>query len=131
MTIKGSSIDSNSLINHTSTGFIHLPRYPHAYPSTLTQNFTIENKNSSGFIRLVFDDFHINYRSLLQIIDGDEIIFDSRTAQNRRPRAIQSSGPLLRINFAANYFTNLIGFKAKYEFVDSDKWPDRPISKYL
>lgn len=80
-------------------------------------------------MRLQFDDYHINYRSLLQIIDGDEIVFDSRTAQNRRPKAIQSTGPTLRVYFSANYFTNLVGFKARYEFVDDKTWEERPISR--
>jgi hypothetical protein len=44
------------------TNYIQSPRYPQAYPPTVVQNFTIENTNSSGFVRLVFDDFHINYR---------------------------------------------------------------------
>lgn len=68
----------------------------------------------------------------MQIFDGSELIFDSRTAQNRRPKAIQSSTSKLRVTFSANYFTSIIGFKAKYEFVKSGKnWADQPISKFF
>lgn len=115
--------------HHNSFGYIQSPRYPHAYPATISQNFTIQNSNSSGFVRLQFDDYRINYRSLIQIVDGNEIVFDSRTTHNRRPGAIQSTGSVLHINFAANYFTNLVGFKARYSFVNDREWQDRPISE--
>lgn len=55
--------------NQSSLGFIQTPRYPDAYPRMLVKNYTLINRNQSGFVRLTFDDFHVHYQSELKVAE--------------------------------------------------------------
>ncbi|CAJ0585248.1 unnamed protein product, partial [Mesorhabditis spiculigera] len=110
----------------TTTGYIQSPRYPSAYPSTLEKTWLLQNTNPSGYVRLIFDDFQIHFHSQLTIEESNgELLTDTR--QNpRRPAALVSSGPALKIVFHANDFTKLVGFRARYEFVEQREWAEKP-----
>ncbi|RCN44060.1 hypothetical protein ANCCAN_09923 [Ancylostoma caninum] len=65
--VTGSPSDSILSPNHSSMGFIESPRYPAAYPRSLIKNYTLVNTNPNGYIRLVFDDFHVHFQSEMQV----------------------------------------------------------------
>lgn len=120
-----------------SIGYIQSPA-SNAYPRNFVKNYTLINQNTNGFIRLVFDDFKIHFKSLLKvhlfyflyclffwIFDSDETeIFNSKE-DYRRPPAILSKSNKLTIVFESNNFIQEIGFRARYEFIDTEEWPDR------
>ncbi|CAJ0944551.1 unnamed protein product, partial [Mesorhabditis belari] len=102
----------------STIGYIQSPRYPAAYPRSMEKKWILENKRSDGFIRLIFDDF--------QIVDSDGKELISTRRNFRRPPAIVSVGPRLEISLSARDFTQMIGFRARYEFVENREWPDQP-----
>ncbi|KAK0422403.1 hypothetical protein QR680_007551 [Steinernema hermaphroditum] len=110
----------------SAIGFIQSPRFPDAYPRNIQKNFTIVNRNPKGFVRLVFDDFHMHFQSEMRILDSDFTeLFNSRS-DYRRPPALSSKADRLFVIFASHDFSQLIGFRAKYEFVDDKEWPEQP-----
>ncbi|KAK6728391.1 hypothetical protein RB195_005812 [Necator americanus] len=127
--ITGSSTDSFLSPNQSSLGFIESPRYPAAYPRSLLKNYTLINSDQNGYIRLVFDDFHVHFQSEMQIFDSDGREIISTKSENRRPPAILSTGNRLKIQFNAHDFTQTVGFRARYEFVNDKEWADKPNSR--
>ncbi|KAI6178777.1 Low-density lipoprotein receptor domain class A [Aphelenchoides besseyi] len=124
--IEGSPFPTAPNPEQTAVGVIESPRYPSAYPQQLVQNVTLVNKNSTGFVRLTFDDFHISQRSELRILDSNDRLLFTTIGEHRRPPPLVSSGPRIRIIFLANGATALIGFRAKYQFVAQQSWPQMP-----
>ncbi|KAK6039477.1 hypothetical protein COOONC_23019, partial [Cooperia oncophora] len=64
--IKGVPSDNLLSPDQTSTGFIESPRYPDAYPRALEKKYTLTNLKKNGYVRLVFDDFHVHFQSEMQ-----------------------------------------------------------------
>ncbi|KAK6039475.1 Low-density lipoprotein receptor domain class A, partial [Cooperia oncophora] len=62
----------------------------------------------------------------IQIVDSDGRELINTKRENRRPPAILSSGNRLTLYFKAHDFTQTVGFRARYEFVDEKEWSDRP-----
>ncbi|KAI1718717.1 low-density lipoprotein receptor domain class A domain-containing protein [Ditylenchus destructor] len=121
---------SESILMHQlAAGFIQSPRFPEPYPRILTKNYTLVNKDLSGFVRLIFDDFHIHYLSELKILDSDEQELFSTKREHRRPPSLISSGNKMSVIFTAKDFSQVVGFRAHYEFVQSRSWPDQPSPK--
>ncbi|CAD5206311.1 unnamed protein product [Bursaphelenchus okinawaensis] len=113
--------------NFSFDHMISSPRYPEAYPRHMIKNYTIENKNEWGKVKLIFDDFLVDYQSSLRIFDSDETeLFNSQNT-HRRPPAILSNGPKLTILFVSGSFTHLVGFRARFEFVkEFTDWRNLP-----
>ncbi|VDL63427.1 unnamed protein product [Nippostrongylus brasiliensis] len=65
--VTGYPTDNVLSPNQTSIGFIESPRYPDAYPRSLVKKYTLVNTKTGGYIRLVFDDFHLHFQSEMQI----------------------------------------------------------------
>uniref|UniRef100_A0A915CN74 Peptidase A1 domain-containing protein n=1 Tax=Ditylenchus dipsaci TaxID=166011 RepID=A0A915CN74_9BILA len=101
-----------------SIGFIQSPRFPEPYPRILHKNYTLVNRNASGFVRLVFDDFHVHYLSELK-----------HTQRTSSTTCLSLQRNKLTLMFDAKDFTQIVGFKARYEFVDSRRWLDQPTAK--
>ncbi|KAE9419462.1 hypothetical protein Angca_002559, partial [Angiostrongylus cantonensis] len=119
--VVGSPSENILSPNQSSIGFIESPRYPDAYPRSLVKRYMLVNSKPNGYVRLLFDDFHI-FDS-----DGHQLI--NTKAENRRPSAILSTGNRLTIQFKAHDFTQTVGFRARYEFVDDRQWSDKPNSR--
>ncbi|WKX90478.1 hypothetical protein Q1695_009375 [Nippostrongylus brasiliensis] len=124
--VTGYPTDNVLSPNQTSIGFIESPRYPDAYPRSLVKKYTLVNTKTGGYIRLVFDDFHLHFQSEMQILDSDGHVLINTKSDHRRPPAILSSGNRLTLHFKAHDFTHSIGFRARYEFVHDKEWSDRP-----
>ncbi|KJH50002.1 Low-density lipoprotein receptor domain class A [Dictyocaulus viviparus] len=127
--IVGSPSGNVPSSNQTSIGFIESPRYPDAYPRFLVKRYSLVNSQLNGYVRLIFDDFHVHFQSEMQIFDSDDRQIINTKNENRRPPAILSNGNRLTILFRAHNFTQTVGFRARYEFVDDPQWPDRPNSR--
>ncbi|CAD6197604.1 unnamed protein product [Caenorhabditis auriculariae] len=112
--------------NYSSIGFFESPRYPEAYPTNLIKRYFLINSSPNGFIRLIFDDFHVHYQSELQIFDSDGSEILNSRRENRRPSALVTKGSTLTVEFRAHNYTNLVGFRARYEFVMDIPWPEKP-----
>uniref|UniRef100_A0AC34F4U8 CUB domain-containing protein n=1 Tax=Panagrolaimus sp. ES5 TaxID=591445 RepID=A0AC34F4U8_9BILA len=56
---------------------------------------------------------------------ADEELFNTRS-EYRRPPAILSRSNKLTVIFTGHDFTQLVGFRARYEFVENLSWPDKP-----
>ncbi|RCN44061.1 Low-density lipoprotein receptor domain class A, partial [Ancylostoma caninum] len=67
--------------------------------------------------------------SIFQIFDSDGRELINTKNENRRPPAIISTGNKLTIHFNAHDFTQTVGFRARYEFVDNKEWSDKPNSR--
>ena len=63
----GQPSQSIFLANQTSIGFIESPRYPESYPRSVVKNYTLVNVNTAGYVRLIFDDFHVHFQSELKV----------------------------------------------------------------
>uniref|UniRef100_A0A1I7WIS2 Nudix hydrolase domain-containing protein n=1 Tax=Heterorhabditis bacteriophora TaxID=37862 RepID=A0A1I7WIS2_HETBA len=103
--------------------------YPYAYPRSLEKKYSLINQDQKGFVRLIFDDFQVHFQSELQIFDSDGLELINTRKSNRRPPAIISSGNQLIVEFKAHDFTQVVGFRARYEFVDDQNWPQKPNSR--
>ncbi|KHJ96822.1 Low-density lipoprotein receptor domain class A [Oesophagostomum dentatum] len=67
--------------------------------------------------------------SYIEIFDSDDREIINTKNENRRPPAILSSGNRLTVHFNAHDFTQTVGFRARYEFVDDKEWSDKPNSR--
>lgn len=65
--ITGHAEKSIFSANQLAIGYLESPRFPEAYPRLLQKNYTLLNENPNGFVRLIFDDFHVHYLSELRV----------------------------------------------------------------
>uniref|UniRef100_A0A914W6N8 CUB domain-containing protein n=1 Tax=Plectus sambesii TaxID=2011161 RepID=A0A914W6N8_9BILA len=128
--IRGRPSDVGAVGQRSAVGFVESPRYPAAYPRGVHKNYTFLNQQEGGRVRLTFDDFQLHFQSEMKIIDTDgEELLNTRKQFNgatSRPPAIQSKGERLVLLFSGREYTQEVGFRAKYEFVASEYWPEKP-----
>uniref|UniRef100_A0A158P8P0 CUB domain-containing protein n=1 Tax=Angiostrongylus cantonensis TaxID=6313 RepID=A0A158P8P0_ANGCA len=108
--VVGSPSENILSPNQSSIGFIESPRYPDAYPRSLVKRYMLVNSKPNGYVRLLFDDFHVHFQSEMQIFDSDGHQLINTKAENRRPSAILSTGNRLTIQFKAHDFTQTVHY---------------------
>ncbi|XP_070559857.1 uncharacterized protein [Ptychodera flava] len=113
-------------------GHIVSPNFPNNYPTEKFEcSYHIENE-AGGHVRLVFDDFMLARWDVIKIWYGKERSDRDNHKETfygkRRPYPIVSKGRSIWIEFNSDQCRRTsTGFKATYEFVDSEKWEDKPL----
>ncbi|GMT28090.1 hypothetical protein PFISCL1PPCAC_19386 [Pristionchus fissidentatus] len=110
----------------TTNDYIQSPRFPSAYPRDIEKKYTLSNADPSGFVRISFDDFHIDSQSELEVLDSDGSSLFTSISDFRRPPAMKSRGREMTVNMRGNGGTKEIGFRAKFDFVNDTQWPEMP-----
>ncbi|XP_072179719.1 uncharacterized protein [Diadema setosum] len=128
----GDSIVGSVSVNQE--GSFSAPNFPHSYPredSFYQCTYTLTNSNATDFIRLVFDDFHLNDQGNVAFQNGvsDYLQIDfqnGRTPLNHvginRPAAIMSPGSSLVVTLGVQAdgpraFSGFRTFSAHYRFI--------------
>lgn len=62
-------------------------------------------------------------------MDSDGSVLVNTQGENRRPPAVVSKGAMLTVKFEAHDFTQAVGFRARYDFVETQEWPEKPNSR--
>ncbi|CAI4226698.1 unnamed protein product [Auanema sp. JU1783] len=124
--VTGFPSENILIANQSSVGFIESPRYPAAYPRSVVKKYYLTNMNTDGYVRLIFDDFHVHFQSELEVFDSDGSLLINTKNDHRRPPAFISRGNNMTVRFRGNDFTQMVGFRARYEFVEDHDWPEKP-----
>ncbi|XP_067144982.1 uncharacterized protein, partial [Centruroides vittatus] len=124
--VTGSHLGSPS----EAGGILSSPFFPASVPGDYAAEFVLTNRQSDGFVQLLFVDFRLSSRSRLELYDTNGTRIDLYDGNVFRPPAVSSSGPTLGVKFRCDEERPSSGFKAEYTFVNyPDRyWSDKPVT---
>lgn len=108
-------------------GQLTSPFFPSLYPHDLNIEYFITCPTDNCIIKLLFSDFRLATRSIIEFFDWNGVRLDVMTGAHFRPPPIISSGPSLVVRFYANGGTSP-GYAAEYERYSTDNNDTEPFT---